>query len=114
MIASTCLRGETKKAWVSKRVSDLTGVEANEDQFVELVVRSAPGLDQPVKLDVLPDEIKSLKCAGELVVLEVNNGEKSQLIVTLAEWKKLSPKIDEIVANAPGLKGRRSGYRLGQ
>lgn len=99
-------------AYVSKRISDLTGTEADDEKFVELVVRSAPGLTQPVKLDVLPDEIKGLKGAGELVILEVgNNGEKAQLIVTLAEWKKLSPKIDEIVANAPGLKGRRPGWK---
>lgn len=101
-------------AYISKRISDLSGTEANDSEFVELVVRSAPGLEQPVKLDVLPDEIKGLKGAGELVILEVgNNGEKDQLIVTLAEWKKLSPKIDEIVANAPGLKGRRPGFRPG-
>lgn len=101
-------------AWVSKRVSDLSGTEASDDKFVDLVVRSAPGLEQPVKLDVLREEIKNLKSAGELVILEVgNNGDKEQLIVTLAEWKKLSPKIDEIVANAPGLKGRRPGYRPG-
>ncbi|MBO1267062.1 hypothetical protein [Arthrobacter cavernae] len=100
-------------AYVSKRVSDLTGVEASDDKFVELVVRSAPGLKHPVKLDVLPEEIKGLKSAGEIVVLEVKNGETEQLIVSLAEWKKLSPKIDEIVANAPGLKGRRPGFRPG-
>lgn len=101
-------------AWVSKKASDLTGVEGRESDFTELVVRQAPGLKEPVKLDVLPSEIKDLKSAGELVVLEVGtNGDRRQMIVTLAEWKKLSPKIDEIVAAAPGLKGRRPGYRPG-
>lgn len=99
-------------AWVSKMASDLTGVEGKAEDFVEVTVRSAPGLSEPKKLDVLPDEIKDLKGAGELVVLEVgNNGDKEQLIVTLAEWKKLSPKIDEIVAKAPGVKGRRPGWK---
>lgn len=97
--------------YVSKRVSDLTGAEAPDSEFIELVVRQAPGLTEPVRLDVLPDEIKTLKSAGELVVLDVKNGETKQLIVTLAEWKKLSPKIDEIVASADGLRGRRKGFR---
>lgn len=97
--------------YVSKRVSDLTGVEAPDDQFVELIIRKAPGLEEPVRLDVLPDEIKGLKSAGEVVVLEIRNGENKQLIVSLAEWKKLAPNIDEIVANADGMRGRRKGFR---
>lgn len=101
-------------AFRSIRVSDLTGTEAPENEFVELVVRKAPGLEQPVKLDVLPDEIKSLKSADEFVILEVKNGETRQLIVTVADWKKLNPKIDEIVANADGVRGRRTGFRPGQ
>lgn len=66
-------------------------------------MRSAPGLREPKKLDVLPKEIENLKGASELVILEIGtNGDRKQLIVTLAEWKKLSPKIDEIVAAAQG------------
>lgn len=97
--------------YVSKRVSDLSGTEADDSAFIELIVRKAPGLTEPVRLDVLPDEIKNLKGAGEVVVLEVRNGETKQLIVTLAEWKKLAPNIDEIVANADGVRGRRKNFR---
>lgn len=97
--------------YVSRRVSDISGTEAPDDQFIELIVRKAPGLTEPVRLDVLPDEIKGLKAAGEVVVLEVRNGETSQLIVTVNEWKKLAPNIDEIVANADGVRGRRKGYK---
>ena len=97
--------------YVSKRVSDLTGIEAPDDKFIELVVRKAPGLTEPVRLDVLADEIKSLKDAGEVVVIEVRNGDTKQLIVTLAEWRKLHPDIDKIVANADGVRGRRKGFR---
>lgn len=97
--------------YVSRRVSDISGTEAEDDQFIELIVRKAPGLTEPVRLDVLPDEIKGLKAAGEVVVLEVRNGETSQLIVTVNEWKKLAPNIDEIVANADGVRGRRKNFR---
>jgi hypothetical protein len=93
-------------------VSDLTGKEANEDKFIELVVREAPGLAQPVRLDVLPEEVKNLKSAGEYVLLEVkNNGSSEQLIVSVDEFKKLAPKMDEILANAPGLRGRKPGFK---
>ena len=102
-------------AYVSKRVSDLTGVEAPDAEFVELIVRQAPGLTEPVKLDVLPAEIAGLKSAGDVVVLDVkNNGDSSQLIITAAEWKKLAPNIDEVIANASGVRGRRKGFRPGQ
>jgi len=102
-------------AWLSKKTSDLTGTEGRVEDFIEVTVRSAPGLKEPKKLDVLPSEIKDLKGAGELVILEIGtNGDRKQLIVTLAEWKKLSPKIDEIVKAAPGLRGRRAGQRPNQ
>lgn len=62
---------------------------------------------------MLPEEIKGLKSAGDLVVLEVRNGETTQVVVTLQEFNKLSPKIDDILANADGLRGRRKGFRPG-
>lgn len=97
--------------YISRRVSDLTGVEANDSEFVELIVRKAPGLTEPVRLDVLPSEIAGLKGAGEVVVIDVKNGETKQLIITVAEWKKLAPNIDEIIANADSVKGRRKNFR---
>lgn len=101
-------------AYRSVRVSDLTGVEAPEEEFIEVIVRSAPGLDQPVKLDVLPQEIAGLKTAGEVVVLEVRNGETKQVIITHAEFKKLAPNIDKVLAEADSIRGRRKNYRPGQ
>lgn len=97
-------------AIVTKMVSDLTGKEGDKDKFVELVVREAPGLEAPVRLDVLPDEIKNLKSGGEYVLLEVKNGDVQQLIVSVADFKKLAPNMDEILAKAPGLRGRKPGY----
>jgi hypothetical protein len=89
-------------------VSDLTGTEGPEEDFVTLTIREHPAITEPKALDVLPDEIKDMKSAGELVVLEIGNGEKKQMIVTLAVFRKLCS--DEIVKNARGTKGRRPGY----
>jgi hypothetical protein len=98
-----------RMAIVSKMVSDLTGKEGNESEFVTLTVREHPLLDEPKALDVLPDEVAGLKDAGNLVVLEIANGEKRQVVVTLAEFRKIVP--DEVVAKARGTRGRRPGFR---
>jgi hypothetical protein len=101
-------------AYVSRRVSDLSGKEGNEDEFVTVVVRKHPKLEEPVQFDALPDEIAGMKSAGDLVVLEVKNGDTKQVVVTLAEFKKLSPNIDQVLEKADGLRGRRKGFRPGQ
>lgn len=96
-------------ALVSRMVSDLTGAEAAESEFIKLVVREHPGIDQPKSLDVLPKEVEGLKTAGEIVVLEVNhNGFKKQLVMTLADFRKVCP--DDKVTSAPGTRGRRPGF----
>lgn len=100
-------------AFVQRRVSDLSGKEAPESEFVTLVVREHPQLESAVQLDVLPDEIANLKSAGEIVVLEVKNGETKNLVVTLAEFNKLHKDIPAIIAKAPGLRGRRPGFSPG-
>jgi hypothetical protein len=95
-------------AIVSRMVSDLTGAEANESEFVTLTVREHPAITEPKALDVLPKEIESLKEAGEIVVLEISNGEKRQLVVTLADFRKLVK--DDVVNKARGTRGRRPGF----
>lgn len=95
-------------ALVSRMVSDLTGKEAPEGDFVQLVIREHPAADEAKSLDVLPDEIKGLKSAGEIVVLEVRNGDTKQLVVSLADFRKLVK--DDVVKNARGLRGRRPGF----
>jgi len=98
----------SEMARVSKMVSDITGVEANEDDFIQLVVRNHKAVDEAKSLDVLPSEIVALKEASDLVVLEVkNNGESRQIVTTLAEFRKLVP--DEVIQNAQGTRGRRIG-----
>jgi hypothetical protein len=95
-------------AIVSRMVSDLTGTEANESEFVTLTVRDHPAVDEPKALDVLPSEIAGLKSAGEIVVLEISNGEKKQLVVTLADFRKLIK--DDVLKKARGTRGRRPGW----
>mgnify|MGYP006136871217 CR=1 FL=1 len=90
-------------------ISDLTGAEGDEKDFVTLTVRQHPKATEPKALDILPDEIKNLKSAGDLVVLEIGtNGDKQQLVVTVAEFRKLCP--DKTVQAARGTRGRRAGW----
>jgi hypothetical protein len=98
-------------AIVSRMISDLTGTEADKSEFVKLVVRQHPAVDEPKSLDVLPVEIAALKDAGDLVVIEVADGQKRQIAVALADFRKICP--DEIVRKAPGTRGRRPGFRPG-
>jgi hypothetical protein len=96
-------------ARVVKLVSDISGKEADEADFVKLVVRDHPAITEPKQLDVLPDEVKGLKSAGNLVTFEIgNNGDKKTVTVTLADFQKLVS--DAVVKAAPGTRGRRPGY----
>lgn len=95
-------------AIVQKMVSDITGTEGNESDFVVLTVREHPAVNEPKAFDVLPAEIESLKDAGDIVVLEISNGEKRQLVVKLADFRKLIS--DDKVVAARGTRGRRPGF----
>jgi hypothetical protein len=101
-------------AFRSVRVSDISGVEGKDEDFVTVIVRQHPALDEPVQFDALPKEIAGLKGAGDLVQLEIRNGDTRNLVVTLAEFNKLAPNIAEVLANADGLRGRRKGFRPNQ
>ncbi|MEU2204238.1 hypothetical protein AB0P19_07105 [Microbacterium oleivorans] len=101
-------------AFKSIRVSDLTGAEGDDKDFVTVVVRQHPELDEPVQFDALPAELKSLKGLNDLVVLELRNGETTQVVTTKTEFNKLSENIGEVLKNADGLRGRRKGFRPSQ
>src|SRR5438128_1006842 len=94
-------------ARVVKLVSDITGKEASEEEFISLVIRQHPKIISPRQLDVLPEEVKNLKSADNLVVIEINNGTKVEAVMSLAEFQKLVP--DSVVEKAPGTRGRRLG-----
>lgn len=89
-------------------VSDLTGAEADESEFISLIVRQHPAIDSPKQLDVLPSEVAKLKEVKDLVAVEVkNNGESREVVLTLAEFRKLCP--DDVVKKAAGTRGRKLG-----
>lgn len=96
-------------ARVVKLVSDITGTEADEGDFVKVVVRSHPLISEPKQLDALPGELDKLKPLADFVVLEIgDNGSKFELTVSHAEFKKLVG--DDVVKAAPGTRGRRPGF----
>lgn len=100
-------------ALIQKRASDISGVEAPEGQFVTVIVRQHPKVDQQKRLDALPSELDDLKEVGDLVILEVRNPDTStrDIHVKYSDFVKLVP--DEVIANAPGTRGRQPGWRAG-
>lgn len=98
-------------AFKSIRVSDLTGAEGDDKDFVTVVVRQHPELEEAIQFDALPAELTALKGLKDLVVIELRNGETTQIVTTLAEFNKLSANIGDVLKNADGLRGRRKGYR---
>ncbi|HZD00138.1 MAG TPA: hypothetical protein VFA46_08060 [Actinomycetes bacterium] len=83
-------------------VSDISGREGTQDELGRLVIRQHPDFQQlPVTLDVLPEEIKTLEAATQLVVLEYfapgsRRGER--LTVTLEDFNRLAPDGVEMKA----------------
>ena len=100
-------------------VSDLTGYEGDESEFIQLIVRRAPGVDRAIALDVRLEEIGDLNEPGDVCLVELRkNGETTgqELIVTLPELSKIAPKgtkIEDVFEKARNLRGRRPGFRNG-
>jgi hypothetical protein len=53
------------------RVSDLSGQQADEEQFAKLIVHEHPQYQGPITLDVLPEEIGELPDSEQYVSIEV-------------------------------------------
>jgi hypothetical protein len=97
-------------AFVRRMVSDITGAEGSERDFLTLVVRRHPTVAVPKALDVLRSEVEALRAAADVVVLEVKGSEgTTQIAVTLGEFRK--HVADEVVMRARGTRGRRPGVR---
>jgi hypothetical protein len=77
-------------------LSDISGREGTQNELGRLVIHQHPEFQQlPVTLDVLPEEIKTLEAATQLVVLEYfapgsRRGER--LTVTLEDFNRLAPE----------------------
>lgn len=94
-------------------VSDLTGAEAEENEFISLVVREHPEVESAKQLDCLPSEVEKLKTLDNLVVCEIkDNGNSREVVMTLTEFRKLVP--DEVVKNAASTRGRKVGQSPGK
>lgn len=83
-------------------VSDISGRESTGEELGRLVVHQHPEFQQvPITLDVLPEEIKALEAATQLVELEYfapgsRRGER--LTVTLEDFSRLAPDGSDIKA----------------
>lgn len=83
-------------------VSDISGREGTGEELGRLVVHQHPEFQQlPIELDVLPEEIKTLEAATQLVVLEyfapgARRGER--LTVTLEDFNRLAPDGSDMKA----------------
>src|SRR5438477_10718586 len=99
-------------AIVTRKVSDISGAEAPEGDFATVIVRTHPKVTDPKRLDALPAELTELKEVGDLVILEVTqpDGATGQLYVRYSDFSKLVP--DDVVAKAPGTRGRVPGTRV--
>lgn len=96
------------------RVTDLTGKEDHPDKFAQIVLRSGPGIDKALSLDVLPEELGAIDEAGDIYVIEVKMPGDTvgrEMVVTLKEVQaKLVPqgkKLDDLLEAARFLRGRR-------
>jgi hypothetical protein len=72
------LTEEAAAAVKQVRVSDLSGRQADEDQFAKLIVHQHPHYQGPITLDGLPEEIGELPESDQYVSIEVvQPGERS-------------------------------------
>ena len=101
-------------AFKSVRVSDISGIELDDNQVVNVVVRDHPRVQEAKQFDASEEELKALKVVNNLVTLELRHadGSTQDVAVTAAEFAKLIP--DDKLAGFDGLRGRRKGFRPGE
>jgi hypothetical protein len=79
------------------RVSDLSGRQADEEQFAKLIVHEHPQYQGPITLDVLPEEIGELPESEQYVSIEIiQPGERSgqRALLSLDRFNKLASSGD--------------------
>lgn len=99
-------------AYISRRVSDLTGKELEDGEVVNVVIRNHPKLDEPKQIDTTGQELEALKAVEGLVELELRpaDGDPTTVFVEVAELQKVVPL--KVLQEADGIRGRRKGVRL--
>ena len=112
------------------RVSDLSGRQANEDQFAKLIVHQHPQYQGPITLDVLPEELGELPDSDQYVSIEViqpgeRSGQRALLSVDRFNQLAASGDMNTVLMNAVATqqpqrpapsrrRGRGRGTRDGQ
>lgn len=103
-------------AIVNRMASDLTGKEDEPEKFAQLILRRGPGVDKPLALDVLPEEVGNLDEAADIFVVELKlpgEFQSREIVVTLQELtNKVVPKgkkLEDLIEGARFLRGRRPG-----
>ena len=79
------------------RVSDLSGRQADEDEFARLIVHEHPQYQGPITLDVLPEELGELPDSDQYVSIEViQPGERSgqRALLSVDRFNKLASSGD--------------------
>jgi hypothetical protein len=79
------------------RVSDLSGRQADEDQFAKLIVHEHPQYQGPITLDVLPEELGELPDSDQYVSIEViQPGQRSgqRVLLSVDRFNKLAASGD--------------------
>jgi hypothetical protein len=79
------------------RVSDLSGRQADEDQFAKLIIHEHPQYQGPITLDVLPEELGELPESDQYVSIEViGPGERSgqRALLSLERFNQLAAAGD--------------------
>jgi hypothetical protein len=87
------------------RVSDLSGQQADEDEFAKLIVHQHPQYQGPITLDVLPNEIGELPQSEQYVSIEViqpgkRSGQRALLSVDRFNQLAASGDMNAILMNA--------------
>jgi hypothetical protein len=95
-------------------VSDLSGTQANEEQFATLIVHEHPNYKTPITLEVLPDEVGELPEDEQYVAIElIQPGERRgrRAILSLDRFNKLASgqDMDAILMHAVAGSARRRG-----
>lgn len=92
-------------AYRQVRISDLTGVELDDKDAVEVTVKHAGK-----KFDCSSEELKALKPVTNVVELELRyaSGQVGTILVSKTEFSKVIP--DDKLEGFDSSRGRRSGY----